>query len=135
MARWLLKTEPSEYSWQDLCDEKEGVWNGVRAPAAIKNIRNMQPGDQAFVYHTGKEKAVIGIAQISSAPYHNAATGELVFRVVPEKKLPQPVTLKEIKSDKDLADWELVRLPRLSVVPVSDQQADYILQKGSTPAN
>ena len=125
---WLLKTEPDEYSWDDLSREKETVWDGVRAPAAIKNIKQMKPGDMAFIYHTGKERNIIGIAEITSLPYLNPDNNELVFKLVPLEKLPKTVTLKQIKESRMFVDWDLVRLPRLSVVPVNPKQWECILK-------
>ncbi|NLB89381.1 MAG: EVE domain-containing protein, partial [Syntrophomonadaceae bacterium] len=118
MAYWLLKTEPDEYSWDDLVSEKETIWDGVKAPLAIKNIKEMKLEDLAFIYHTGKERAVIGIAKITSHPYYEQYK-EWRFRVMPLKKLPYPVTLKKIKEEGRFPDWDLVKLPRLSVIPVN----------------
>lgn len=126
MSYWLLKTEPAEYSWYDLVREKETVWEGVRAPQALANIRKLQPGDLAFIYHTGQERAVVGVAEISSAPYTTAEVG-LVFKVTPVKELPRKITLAEIKASRKFPDWDLVRLPRLSVVPVTPQQWESII--------
>lgn len=126
MSYWLLKTEPEEYSWEDLVREKETIWEGVKAPQALANIRKLQMGDLAFIYHTGKERAVVGIAEVSSAPYTDAETG-LVFKVIPVKKLQRKVTLTEIKASREFPDWDLVRLPRLSVVPVTMQQWESII--------
>lgn len=120
--KWLLKTEPNEYSWEDLINEQEAVWDGVRAPAAINNIRQMKPGDRAFIYHTGKERAIIGIAEIMSSPYTNPDTHELIFKITGVEKLSHAVTLKQIKESGMFADWDLVRLPRLSIMPVSPDQ-------------
>lgn len=125
---WLLKTEPNDYSWTDLCREKEAIWDGVKAPAAIKNIKEMKPGDLAFIYHTGKERAIIGIAKIVSSPYLNPETNELVFKLAPVEKLPKDVTLKQIKESGMFADWDLVRLPRLSVMPVNQKQWENIIK-------
>jgi predicted RNA-binding protein with PUA-like domain len=120
--RWLLKTEPSDYSYADLEREGRAVWDGVKNPAALKNIRAVQPGDQAFVYHTGSEKAIIGIATVATAAYPDPEADDerfAVFEVSPEERLPRPVTLAEIKACGEFADWALVRVPRLSVMPVS----------------
>ena len=114
MARWLLKTEPSEYSWDDLVRDKKTTWDGIANAAALKNIRSMSKGDLAFLYHTGDERAVIGIAEIASAPRENAVA------IKPKKKLANPVPLSTIKADKAFAGWDLVRIGRLSVVPVPD---------------
>lgn len=128
ISYWLLKTEPNDYSWTDLCREKEAIWDGVKAPAAIKNIKEMKPGDLAFIYHTGKERAIIGIAKIVSSPYLNPETNELVFKLTPVEKLPKDVTLKQIKESGLFADWDLVRLPRLSVMPVNQKQWENIIK-------
>lgn len=128
ISYWLLKTEPNDYSWTDLCREKEAVWDGVKAPAAIKNIKEMKPGDLAFIYHTGKERTIIGIAKIVSSPYLNPETNELVFKLAPVEKLPKDVTLKQIKESGMFADWDLVRLPRLSVMPVNQKQWENIIK-------
>jgi len=125
---WLLKTEPEEYSWEDLAQVDEATWDGVRAPAALKNIMQMQPDDLAFIYHTGKEKAIIGIAKITTFPFSDPGSKELAFNVSPLQKLPQAVTLKQIKDSQLFPNWGLVRLPRLSVVPVSKVQWDQVLQ-------
>ena len=128
MALWLLKTEPDEFSWEDLSWDKEAVWDGVKAPAAIRNIRRMQPGDLAFIYHTGKERRIVGIAEITSFPYANPQNKELKFKIVPKQKLTNGVTLAKIKESGMFAEWDLVRLPRLSVVPVSEAQWDLIIK-------
>lgn len=121
MAHWLLKTEPSTYSWDDLVRDKKTVWEGVSNAAALKNIRSMKQGDLAFVYHTGGERAVIGIARIDSDPYPDPkAKNEklVVVDLKPVKKLSQPVTLDAIKIDPTFEGWDLLRIGRLSVVPV-----------------
>jgi predicted RNA-binding protein with PUA-like domain len=114
MARWLLKTEPSEYSFADLQRDKKATWDGIKNPTALKNIRSMKKGDLAFVYHTGGERAIIGIAEISSDAKNDAV------QIKAKKVLANPVTLETIKQDKTFAGWDLLRIGRLSVVPVSD---------------
>jgi predicted RNA-binding protein with PUA-like domain len=114
MAHWLLKTEPTTYSWDDLVREKKTRWEGVKNPTALRNIRSMRKGDLAFIYHTSKERAIIGIAEIASNPSGTPA----VVDIKPKKKLSRAVTLDEIKSDPAFAGWELLRISRLSVVPV-----------------
>ncbi len=133
MAYWLLKTEPDDYSWNDLIGEKEAIWDGVKAPAAIKNIKKIELGDLTFIYHTGKERAVIGVAQITSHPYYDEQHKEWRFKVTPTEKLLNPVTLKQIKESGKFPDWELVRLPRLSVVPVSLWQWESIINFANMP--
>jgi predicted RNA-binding protein with PUA-like domain len=119
-AYWLLKTEPSEYSYDDLVREGRAVWDGVRNPVAQKHMRAVRPGDQAFIYHTGKEKAVVGIARVESSAYPDPESDAdlVVFEISPLDRLHRPVTLAEMKASRKFDDWELVRIPRLSVVPV-----------------
>ena len=120
MAAWLFKTEPTDYSLDDLERDGQTCWDGIGSNAALMHLRTAKPGEQCFIYHTGKEKAVVGIAKVASAPYvdpkadnDKAAIVDVTFT----KRLKRPVTLKEIKADPDLAQWELVRQSRLSVVP------------------
>lgn len=123
MAYWLLKTEPGEYSYFDLENSGCDVWDGVRNFTAQRNIRKMLPKDLAFVYHTGKERAIVGVAEIVSTPYPDP--GEEKFSAVdvsPQYRLGRSVSLSEIKKDPYFAAWELVRLPRLSVMPVTEEQ-------------
>jgi len=121
MAYWLLKTEPDSYSWDDLVRDKKTVWDGVANPTALKNIRAMKKGDLALIYHTGGQREAMGIAQIASEPFVDPK-GENEKAVVVElkagKKLARPVSLDEIKADKAFAGWILLRIGRLSVVPV-----------------
>lgn len=119
-AYWLLKTEPSEYSFADLEEEGRTVWDGVKNSVAQKHMRAVKAGDQALVYHTGKQKAVVGIARIECSAYPDPdSEGSLVtFEISPLEWLPRPVTLAEIKASGRFNEWELVRLPRLSVMPV-----------------
>lgn len=121
MAMWLLKTEPDEFSFDDLVKARRAVWDGVANATALKHIRTMQKEDQAIIYHTGKEKAAVGIARIVTDPYPDPRDSDpriVVFDLVPVRKFDHPVTLARIKSDPAFADWELVRIPRLSVMPV-----------------
>ncbi len=129
MFHWLLKTEPDEYAWDDLVKESETVWDGVRAPAAQRNISRMKAGDLVFIYHTGRERAIRGIGEITSSPYTapGKSGNEQVFKVTARQALSRPVTLKEIKESGLFPDWELVRLPRLSVMPVSDAQWETVM--------
>ena len=118
---WLLKREPDDYSFEDLEREGRATWDGVKNNLALKYIRQVESGDEAFFYHTGKQRAVVGIARIETEAYPdaNAKDGRLmVFDVRAGPRLAQPVTLESIKSSKKFGDWELVRMPRLSVMPV-----------------
>ena len=120
---WLLKTEPSAYSYADLEREGKTAWDGVTNALALKHLRAMKKGDLAFVYHTGEEKQIVGIAEVASDPYPDPQRKEaklVVVELKPGEKLRRPVTLAEIKSRKDFADWELARIGRLSIVPVSE---------------
>ncbi len=130
-AFWLLKTEPEDYSWDDFVREGKAVWDGVKAPAALSNLSRMNPDDLAFVYHTGKERSVVGIARVTGLPYPDPQKKDprlLVVNLIPREKLPRPVTLKEIKNSGLFPEWELVRLPRLSVMPVSREQWEKVLE-------
>ncbi|HJU69043.1 MAG TPA: EVE domain-containing protein [Gemmatimonadaceae bacterium] len=122
---WLLKTEPSTYSWDDLVGEKTAVWDGVTNPVALRNLAAMKPGDDALIYHTGDEKAVVGLARVTKAAYPDPKAKDpklLVVELAPVKPLSRQVTLAEIKADALFSDSPLVRQGRLSVVPVSDAQ-------------
>ena len=122
---WLFKEEPSHYSFDALVKDKKTVWSGVRNPVAQRNLRSVTKGDRIFYYHTGDEKSVVGIAKALGDAYPDpadAAGKAYVVDVGPVKKLPRPVTLKEIKADAWFKDFALVRISRLSVMPVSDTQ-------------
>ena len=123
MARWLLKTEPDCYNWDNLVHDRKTVWDGVSNALALKHIRTMKKGDVALIYHTGDEKAAVGIAEVTSNPYPDPKEGDeklVVVDLKAKKKLAQPVTLSDIKADKAFAGWDLLRIGRLSVVPVPD---------------
>ena len=123
--RWLVKEEPTHYSFDQFLADGATVWSGVRNPVAQKNLRAMKKGDPVFYYHTGNEKAVVGTAKVTAAAYPDPSdkSGKLVVvELVPDKKLKRPVTLAEIKAAGRFADFALVRLPRLSVMPVTEEQ-------------
>lgn len=127
--RWLVKEEPENYSFDQFAADGKTVWSGVKNPVAQKNLRAMKKGDRVFFYHTGKEKAVIGTAKVSVPAYPDPkdASGKLfVVELVPDKKLERPVTLAEIKASGRFAGFALVRIPRLSVMPVTEEQWDAI---------
>ncbi len=122
---WLLKTEPSTYSYADLEQEGRTTWDGVSNPVALKNLRAMQAGDHAFIYHTGSEKAIVGIARVRKAAYPDPKQKNpklVVVDLEPVRPVPQPVSLAQVKADKRFADFALARLPRLSVMPVTPNQ-------------
>ncbi len=122
MASYLLKTEPSTYSWDDLVREGRTVWDGVTNAAALIAIRQMKAGDEAIIYHSGKDKAIVGIAKIVKGAYQDPKRDDpklAVVEVVPVKALDGPIPLARIKAEKGLADFALVRISRLSTMPVS----------------
>lgn len=130
MAYWLVKTEPSTYSFADLQREKRTAWTGVKNAAAQINLRAMKVGDQVLVYHTGNEKAVVGVAKVMRAAYADPTdeAGKLVaVDLAAGEKLAEPVTLAAIKADKRFKEWGLVRIGRLSVVPTTGDQYHSIL--------
>ncbi|HYQ88838.1 MAG TPA: EVE domain-containing protein [Candidatus Binatia bacterium] len=122
---WLFKEEPTHYSYEDLAKDKKTSWSGVKNPLAQKHLRSVEKGDLVFYYHTGDEKAVVGVMKASGNAYPDPADGSgklYAVDVVPVQKLDRPVTLAEIKSDKRFADFALTRISRLSVMPVTDAQ-------------
>ena len=126
MPIWLLKTEPGEYSFDDLRRAGYAVWDGVTNPVALRNLRSMKKGDRVFVYHTGDEKSVVGEATVTreSFPDPKDRTGKLVVVGIQARgQLSQPVTLASLKADSEFAESPLVRQGRLSVVPITDPQA------------
>jgi predicted RNA-binding protein with PUA-like domain len=123
MAYWLLKTEPSTYSFADLVRDKKTRWDGITNPAALAHLKTARPGDRALVYHTGKEKAAVGEAEIARAAYPDPKDAALsVVDIAAAKALPKPVTLATIKADRAFKDSPLVKQGRLSFVPLSDAQ-------------
>ena len=124
-ANWLVKEEPDNYAYDQLERDRKTVWAGVRNPLAQKHLRAIRKGDRIFYYHTGKEKSVVASATAGSDAYPDPAdaSGTLfVVDVLPGKKLARPVTLAEIKADKAFAMFPLVRMSRLSVMPVTDAE-------------
>ena len=130
---WLLKTEPGEYSYDDLEREKRGRWDGVTNPVALRNLRAMKAGDRVFVYHTGDERAVVGLAEVVGEAYPDPkakAERLVVVDVEPRGRLARPVTLAEMKAMAEFADSPLVRQGRLSVVPLTAPQWKAVLARG-----
>jgi len=130
---WLFKEEPSSYNFDQFTKDGGTSWAGVRNPLAQKHLRSVRKGDRVFYYHTGSEKAVVGIARATSDPYPDPkdASGKLVVvDVAPVRALKRPVTLAEIKASKAFADFPLTRLPRLSVMPVTDAEWKEIERRG-----
>lgn len=125
MALWLCKQEPNCYSFDDLVRDGATVWDGVSNALARKHLRQMKPGDRVFFYHTGKEKAVVGEMVVAGEPRPDPKADDeaaVAVDMKPVRRLARPVSLAEIKADKLLANWDLVRLSRLSVVPVTEAQ-------------
>lgn len=121
MAHWLLKSDPDEYGFADLVRDKSTSWTGVSNAQALIYLRQMKPGDDAIIYHTGDEKRVVGLAEVTRAPYPdpNASDPKLVaVDIKARRPAKSPITLAEIKADPDFADFLLVRNSRLSVMPV-----------------
>ena len=136
--KWLFKEEPTHYSYDEFVKDEGTVWEGVKNPVAQKHLRSVKKGDSVFYYHTGKEKAVVGIAKAVGNAYVDPKdkTGKRhVVDIVPRKKLKRPVTLKEIKARRAFASFPLTRLPRLSVMPVTDREWDEIERMSMTPAS
>jgi predicted RNA-binding protein with PUA-like domain len=122
---WLFKEEPTHYSFDELVRDRNTVWSGVKNPLAQKHLRSVRKGDRIFYYHTGNEKAVVGIAKALGDAYPDPKdkTGkQAVVDVAPSRKLPRPVTLAEIKADPAFKTFPLVRISRLSVMPVTDAE-------------
>ena len=128
---WLFKEEPENYSYDDLVRDGKTSWTGVRNPVAQRNLRSVKKGDKIFFYHTGKEKAVVGICRATADAYPDPAdkAGTLyAVDVEPVKKLGSPVTLASVKADKRFADFPLTRVPRLSVMAVPEKEWNWILE-------
>ncbi len=121
MTTFLLKTEPTSYSYDDLVRDKKTIWDGVASNAALKHMRGAKKGDEAFIYHTGKERAIVGLAKITSDPYPDPKQNDdklIAFDVKPVKRATTSVTLADVKADSRFAGFALVREPRLSAMPV-----------------
>jgi predicted RNA-binding protein with PUA-like domain len=136
MAKWLVKEEPSHYNFDAFAKDGAATWTGVKNPLAQKHLRGIRKDDLVFYYHTGDEKAVVGIAKAVGHAYADPAdkTGKAyVVDLVPMKPLPRPVTLSEIKADRRFAKFPLTYLPRLSVMPVSEAEWSAILKLSERP--
>src|SRR2546430_1032976 len=135
MNYWLVKQEPSVYSYDKLVKEKKTVWDGVHNNLALKHIRSMKKGDKALFYHTGDERQAVGIIEITTDPYPNPKEDDkrfVVMGVKPTSRLKRPVTLDEMKTDKIFKNWELLRISRLSVMPVPREIWDAIIKKSNS---
>ena len=128
MNYWLLKTEPDTFSWDDLVSDRMTGWDGVRNFQARSHLKAMKKGDLAFVYHTGEEKSVVGIAKVTKENYPDPKDNEWVaVEIAPMNKLKNPVTLAQIKADKRFTNMVLVKASRLSVQPVKKEEFDMIV--------
>lgn len=128
---WLVKQEPSDYSWSDFVADGGTSWTGVRNFAARNNLRRMSKGDEVLFYHSGEEKAVVGIARVTRTAYRDPTATEgdwSALDLVPVKPLPRPVTLAQIKANPQLKNIALVRQSRLSVMPLAAKEFDTIVK-------
>lgn len=131
MAYWLVKSEPSTYSWDQLVKEGKTVWNGIRNYAARNHLRAMKKGDEVFFYHSNEGLEIVGIAKVIKEAYKDPFTDEEAWVVVdlkPVKKLKQPVTLQQMKAERRLSEMALIRIGRLSVQPVTDKEWKIIME-------
>ena len=130
MNYWLLKTEPTVYSYSDLERDKKTVWDGVSSPGGLHQIKQTKKGDLVFIYHTGDEKQIVGIGEIISDPYEDPKKDDprlFVTEIKPKKKLKSPVTLAILKTDKRFSNSRLIREKRLSVQPMPKELWDIIV--------
>lgn len=135
MAYWLLKTEPATYSWDDLCREKRTVWDGISNPLALKHLRSADKGDHVLIYHSGKERRAVGIARIVEPHYQDPESDDprrMVVDIRAVKTLKDPVSLDQIKSDGAFKGWDLLRLSRLSFVPVPESMWRRLIELSGT---
>lgn len=132
---WLMKTEPEEFSWDTLAERGPSCWDGVRNVEARNNLRRMSAGDAVFIYHTGKEKAVVGIAEVVKTAYRDPSADKAIWSAVDVKavsKLSRPVTLAELKAIAEFSASPLVRKPRLSVMPITDTEWARVMEMSET---
>lgn len=133
MNHWLMKTEPSTYSWEDLMRDKKTGWDGVRNYQARNNLKAMKKGDLVFIYHSMDDKAIVGIAKITKENYPDPKDNEWVaVEIAPIKKLKKPITLAQIKADKRFTNMALVKSSRLSVQPVRAEEFDLVIALSDT---
>jgi len=129
VPHWLLKEEPTHYAWSDLVRDGATEWNGIHNALALRHLRTMAPGDRALFYHSGTERACVGLLEVTSGARPDArdARGSWSVAVAPVRALRRPISLAEIRADPALASLDLLRIPRLSVVPLSDDQWSRLL--------
>lgn len=134
MAYWLVKSEPFKYSWEQFEKDKETDWTGVRNYAARIHLRAMKKGDEVFFYHSNEGLEIVGIAKVSKEAYRDATAGDddrwVAVDLKPYKKMKKPVSLTQLKADKRLKDMALIKIGRLSVSPVSDNEYKAIMEMG-----
>ena len=122
---WLFKSDPEHYSFADLVRDRKTVWDGISNNLALKHLRTLRRGDRVMIYHSGGERAIVGLAEVLSDPYPDPKRQEaklVVVDIAARERLARPVTLEQIKKQEGLETFDLVRLPRLSVMPVSESQ-------------
>jgi predicted RNA-binding protein with PUA-like domain len=135
MAHWLIKSEPAKYSWEKFVEDKQTFWDGVRNYQARNNLKAMKKGEEVFFYHSNEGLEIVGIAKVVKEAYQDPTTEDPNWVVVdfkPVKKLKKPVTLATIKADPRLEKIALIRLSRLSVCPITDEEWNIILELGET---
>jgi predicted RNA-binding protein with PUA-like domain len=131
MAYWLVKSEPFKYSWEQFVQDGKTFWDGVRNYAARNNLRDMKKGDEVLFYHSNEGLEIVGIAKVVKEAYQDPTTPEPAWLVVdlkPVRKLKKPVSLKQVKEDGRLQDMALLRLGRLSVQPVKEEEWNIVMQ-------
>ncbi len=133
MAHWLVKSEPSTYSWDQLEKDKQTFWDGVRNYAARIHLRNMKKGDEVLFYHSNEGTEIVGIAKVVKEAYQDPTTDDTNWVAVdlkPVKKIKKPVSLSQVKAEPRLKNMALVRLGRLSVQPVTDEEWEIVMEMG-----
>jgi predicted RNA-binding protein with PUA-like domain len=133
MAHWLIKSEPEVYSWDQLVKDKQTRWDGIRNYAARLHLRSMKKGDEIFFYHSNKGTEIVGIAKVTKEAYPDPTSSDpawFAIDVKAEKKLAKPVSLEQIKKEKKLSSMALVRISRLSVQPVTEEEWKIIMKMG-----
>lgn len=135
MAHWLVKEEPTHYGFDDLVRDKGTVWNGVHNALALRHLRAMRRGDEGFYYHTGEERAIVATFRVAGAPEPDPDDdrGSWRVKIRPGRRLPRPVPLAELRADPTMRAFDLVRISRLSILPVPDPIWERILMRARTP--
>lgn len=134
-TKWVFLADPEDFGWTELEAKGDAVWDGIKNARAQRYLRETKVGDRVLIYHTAPDKAIIGIAKVTSEPRPDPkAADRVVVDVEPVKKLKQPLTLAELKADKVLAEMSFVKMPRVAVQPVTDEQWQRVLELSSTRA-